>query len=316
MVILDGFRGGVLLGTVGKAGVDALKLSLPCGVRCSPNGELLCIADKANCQVKLLRTADFVFLRAFGSHGSADGQFSFPVSMCFSLDSERLFVADGHNDRVVEIRVSDGATLRVIVSCTGDAAGKLSYPTDVSISPCGTWLYIADCGNHRVQQLLLSDSSLVRSFGCKGKAAGQFRGPCGIALSPSGKRLFVTDYRNHRVQALCVVTGAHLFTIGGDAAGTANGQFTKPAAVCVSPSGEFLFVTDCGNHRVQVFSALDGGAHVRSFDFPNDGHLHNLDVRDDAPMYPCGICVAPTTTGTTRIIVVDGSGRICVFTGE
>jgi len=103
--------------------------------------------------------------------------------------------------------------------------------------------------------------------GTAGNAVGQFNRPTGVCLGPApggggDQLLYVADYGNHRVQVLNATTGAHVRTIGTGTEGDAVGQFRYPWYVfCLAIPGReepLLYVSDCGNHRVQVFNGISG----------------------------------------------------------
>jgi hypothetical protein len=101
LVVLDGFRGGAFVRSFGEKGSGAGQFNAPRGICISPDGALLCVCDRDNHRVQLLRASDFAHVRTIGSKGSGDGQFSMPWGACFSPSNEMLFVADFGNHRVV-----------------------------------------------------------------------------------------------------------------------------------------------------------------------------------------------------------------------
>ena len=90
--------------------------------------------------------------------------------------------------------------------------------------------------------------------GSGGTGDGQFFDPSAVRRAPDGHRLVVADTGNHRVQVYAK-DGTYVRTLGGNGEGEGNNQLTTPEGVAVEP-GEAgrVFVTDLGNHRVQVLN--------------------------------------------------------------
>ena len=84
---------------------------------------------------------------------------------------------------------------------------------------------------------------LARSWGPLGAMDGQLDYPFGIAVPT----VFVANYRNHRIQVFALETGV---CPGRFVRGLGVQAFQFPLAAALSPNGD---MTDCGNHRVQVF---------------------------------------------------------------
>ncbi len=85
--------------------------------------------------------------------------------------------------------------------------------------------------------------------GGRGSGPAQFDQPIGIALGP-GRRVVVGDRNNHRVQVFAR-DGDVVRTWGHE--GSAPGEFREPHDVAAD--GEFIYVADLWNQRVQAFDA-------------------------------------------------------------
>ncbi len=132
--------------------------------------------------------------------------------------------------------------------------------------------------------------------GENGSADGQFNAPHGIVIAPDGT-LFVADTNNNRIQHLSS-SGIFLNSWGtfaditkGDAP---QGTFNQPWAVAVSPDGNFVYVADTWNHRIQKFTS--SGSHLK---------MWGVGIYDPATTDPFGIW-------GPRGIAVDAQGRVFV----
>ncbi|XP_078580010.1 E3 ubiquitin-protein ligase TRIM32-like [Branchiostoma floridae x Branchiostoma japonicum] len=97
--------------------------------------------------------------------------------------------------------------------------------------------------------------------------------PRSLSVSPSNTRVKLCRRRSFDLQKV---------TIGGK--GSEAGRFDVPCGVAVSDEGE-IFVADCGNHRIQVFTL--GGTFVREFPtvLSEDRTIQPDDVAMDADDY-------------------------------
>lgn len=87
----------------------------------------------------------------------------------------------------------------------------------------------------------------VELIGEQGVRGGQFNTPVAISTDRDGS-LYVADYGNHRVQR---ITTGDAWIYGRPGSGA--GQLLGPRAVAVDPTGQFFFVAEQGNSRVQCF---------------------------------------------------------------
>ena len=129
-------------------------------------------------------------------------------------------------------------------------------------------IYVADTYNHRIQVFQVqspdaSDLRFVRFIGDFGKENGFFNYPVGLTLDRETNSLIVADTGNDRIQILST-DGEHRKTFGllGKHETNAEGVplFKLPHDVVVI--ARKIYVTDLGNHRIQVLT-MDG-QHVRS----------------------------------------------------
>lgn len=97
----------------------------------------------------------------------------------------------------------------------------------------------------------------VEVIGEPGTTDQPFSAPTGLAVDRNGA-LFVVDSNNHRVQR---IQGNDLRIYGKP--GYGPGQLWGPQAVAVDPPGQFFFVAEQGNNRVQCFRL--NGQHVVSY---------------------------------------------------
>jgi hypothetical protein len=161
----------------------------------------------------------------------------------------------------------------------GNAVGEFEYPGSVGIDEAGNF-YVADELNHRIQ-IFDPSGTPKRVFGSQGASnlPGDLQGP--YDAQPDGHgRIIVTDTDRSRIlilvedpavnltprcsDVLAARTAGRCAIVASDgtkydarvlgSAGTADGEFTWPAAAAADRLGR-VAVLDTENHRLQMFQA-------------------------------------------------------------
>lgn len=178
-----------------------------------------------------------------GGEGYAGGQFSKPRGIAVDKNGN-LYVADTGNGRV-QIFDADGNFISAF-GRTGDKEGEFKEPNGIAVDSEGN-IYVVDVGNHK----------LIK-FAPDGKFAKEWNqskllmyGPRDLAIGRNGE-LYIVDQGRMRIVKFNPAT--ETFTSWGTA-GEDKGQFKQPTGITIN--GDFVFVADLGNNRVQVFD-LDG----------------------------------------------------------
>ena len=126
-------------------------------------------------------------------------------------------------------------------------------------------LYVVDAGNHRVQVYtnLSGTPAVENTIGTGAAAAAALSGNAGFFLpydvAVANGKLYVADAFNNRVQVYGSLSGTPAYedTIGsGTRVTSGNTGFNLPYGVAVADGK--LYVSDTGNHRVQIYGSLSG----------------------------------------------------------
>ena len=225
----------------------------------SPNGVAvdqlgnLYVADTGNAQLQAFLTQDEYKIRWQSDFDPAINPFDRSTTAVFNQNYPTRAVATGPNGNVF-----------IAVGGVGTRETSVRTFTSAGI-PIGVW---GDLGEDR----------------------GQLRAPRGVAVDAIGD-VYVADVLNHRVLKF-KTQGQFVFQIGasqgGDpVSGTGEGEFDTPSGVAVDNAGR-LFVSDSGNHRIQVFSQYGEFIGEWGTEGSDDGQFqdpYGLAVDDEGHVY-------------------------------
>ena len=189
----------------------------------------------------------YEFVRKWGSQGSEDGQFNWPMGVALDGDGN-VYVADYQGHRI-QVFNSEGNFLRKWESI-GSEDGQLK-PWGLAIDNDDN-VYVADwnntdCSNNQIQ-FFDSQGNFLRKWGSEGSEDGQFDKPAGVALDGDGN-VYVADWNNHRIQ---VFNSEGNFLRKWGSRGSEDGQFDRPYGLAIGSDGN-VYVADTGYYRIQVF---------------------------------------------------------------
>ncbi len=243
---------GSLLTSWGGYGTGDGQFTGPSGVAVSGSNTVY-VVDSSNYNIQKF-SSDGAFISKWGSTGGSDGTFDVPISIALD-SSENVYVGDhGRND--IQKFDSDG---NFILKFGGD----IEYPDGIALYN-DTFVYVTDYLNDRI--MIYNTAGVYQTKWETDKTGnGKLNGPNGIAVDSSGN-IYVADTLNHRVQKFDfgrnflgwwgyngTSTGWH--TSGAGASGSSDGQFNEPVGIAVD-ADDYIYVTDCGNNRVQKFNSI------------------------------------------------------------
>ena len=185
-------------------------------------------------------------LGAWGSTGSGDGEFRFPLDV--TVDAAGfVYVADWGNHRIQKF--TDGGDFVTAWGTQGSGDGQFELPAGVQAEPGGTIL-VADVNTYRMQRFDANGTFLF-AWGTSGSGPGEWDGPEKPCIDRNGF-VVVPDPGNHRIQ---VYKPDGTFVLQWGSFGNGPGQFHFPTAVGADAEGN-LYVLDKDNYRVQKFASL------------------------------------------------------------
>ncbi|HEX4435787.1 MAG TPA: hypothetical protein VH061_03225 [Solirubrobacteraceae bacterium] len=214
----------------------------PPGGGIAVNGSFVFVADSGNNRIERFNLNGGEPL-AWGTKGSAPGQFSYPRGV--AANESEVLVSDDDNHRIERFGL-EGA-FQAEDGTNGTGAGQFGFPYGVALDAGGN-VYVADDINHRVVKLN-PQLGFVGAWGGFGSKPGQLAFPRALASDPAGNN-YVADTANDRIEVFGP-SGEYERTLGISARGPA--ELTVPRGVAVDPTGRLL-VADTDSNRIQLFA--------------------------------------------------------------
>ncbi|HEV3047041.1 MAG TPA: RHS repeat-associated core domain-containing protein [Solirubrobacteraceae bacterium] len=274
---------------------------------------------------------------SFGKEGSSEGQVKEAAAIAAESASSsegNVWVADTGNSRVEEFSsagkfvktfgwdVDTGGKAEFEVctsSCkagtAGSGNGQFERPVGIALSENDKYVYVSDAGNKRIEIFEAKTGKYVSQYAVPSTGV-----PAGIAIGrlwttePDGTVSLCIALSNSTVKCPVVLAeGAELgtgYTFGG--VGSTNGKLKEPADVAISEEGNRygegnqVFVTDKGNHRVEIFEPNE-------FETRYIGQFGTEGSGEGQFLTPEGIALGPKTTSFTAlqnaVLVTDAGNK-------
>ncbi|XP_068713785.1 E3 ubiquitin-protein ligase TRIM71-like [Montipora foliosa] len=174
---------------------------------------------------------------SFRKQGWNDGMFSYPSGVAVNSRDE-IAVTSNHKVQIFDCK---GNFLRSF-GRQGSEKGQFQDPGGIAFGKDRN-IYVADEGNHRIQ-IFNEEGRYLSMFGGEGSLDSQLNDPYGLSLDSNGN-IIVVDNGNKFIKIFSP-DGKFLTKIGGPS------SLSDPIH-CVQ-SGDYLIVSDCGDHSVKVFT--------------------------------------------------------------
>jgi tripartite motif-containing protein 71 len=216
----------------------------PPGGGIAVGGEFVYVADSGNNRIERFNLQGSEAI-AWGSKGSAPGQFSYPRGV--AANGSEVLVSDDDNHRIEKF-APEGAFIAAVGS-QGTGPGQFGFPYGVALDAAGN-VYVADDINHRVVKLN-PQLGFAGAWGGFGTKPGQLAFPRALASDPAGNN-YVADTANDRISVFDA-EGNFLRALGISARGP--GQLTAPRGLAIDPTGRLLAADTVGN-RVELFAPI------------------------------------------------------------
>jgi tripartite motif-containing protein 71 len=184
----------------GYRGTTLGKFTFPQGVAFDPTDGSLLVADSGNNRIQrfsILKSGKGSPLVAYGSKGTADGQFSVPTGIDVASDGT-IWVADTQNNRIQKRNPTTG-NWTSYSSATGDGLGFKS-PWGVSVDPSDGSIWVADTGHDRIVKMSPNGTFLYSVNGAS-LGIGPMDAPFEVAFGTGGE-IYVSVVWDNRILTL------------------------------------------------------------------------------------------------------------------
>ena len=212
-----------------------------------------------------------------------------------STNSQNQIIVTEAGSNCVSVFSPEGEKIHSFGS-EGTNNRQFQVPSGVTVDNVGN-IYVVVINNHRIQKFT-PDGKFIQSVGTHGSGQLQFNYPMGVSFNPNNQKLYVCDQRNARLQVVNTDLTYHS-TISKK--GTGNGEFQLTQDIAFNSNGD-IYVTDCYNHRVQIFN--QDGIFLRTLRNKQQGQTLQ---------YPVSIAV---DSSDTVYVSERNRGCISVFTAE
>jgi hypothetical protein len=265
-------------------------------------------------------TPTYVPSGAFGSSGTANGQFTAALHVAVEPTTRNVVVADSGNGRV---QVFSPAAPPAFLTSFG--VGTLTTPVGIAIDQATGAVYVSDSGANQIFRFTSDGAAtptytvdptyLSPTLGTGSGQVGSFASP--IAVDPVTHDLVVADTGNNRVDR---------FTSGGApdslflGAASLTGTLTHPRDIAVGLSGAIFVVDADGPLFYDPGTGVGAASHVRRYTATgaSDGELTGMSSANGTSP-PSAVAVDPVSG---RIVVAtapdfqDPDRRIYTFAGD
>ncbi|CAF3733414.1 unnamed protein product, partial [Rotaria sordida] len=173
---------------------------------------------------------------------------------------------------------------------------SLLGPKGLCISNQSQRIVVAD---NKANCICLFDSSglFLHRFGTRGSELHELAGPHYVKFTEpdNDRNIIVTDFYNNCVKIFDIERHGQFVTSFGSA-GTKNGLFQAPTGLAIDYERGYIFISDWGNNRIQVFDRQ--GSFIRIIELSTSDMLYG----------PQGLDYEPTT----HTLAIANSGKHCV----
>jgi NHL repeat len=257
------------LGTTGVAGSDNKHFNNPSsGVVDSINGHYF-VADVLNQRVQAFDTNSLTVVATLGvtgATGTDNDHFNEPSDVGFDPGSNRIFVADGGNQRIQVFDAKSFAYVATIgvTGIAGSDNGHFANPGSSRVNTRAGQVLIADFSNDRVQIFDAKTLAYIATLGTSGVPGSDnahLSEPVVADVNAATNQIMVADSENDRVQFFDAGSFAYVSTLGGPGPNHSdNSHFEATLGVSYDATATLFLIADGGsNDRVQVYDALTNG---------------------------------------------------------
>ncbi|CAF3763421.1 unnamed protein product [Adineta steineri] len=238
---------------IGKHGRQRGQFSNPQDVLIlsNPNRTLL-VSDTINQNVQLFSQETGICTGTFvSSTNTRETSLRRPIGLSnTSENNSTCFVTDYDQHFISRWTIDENGNGKLVKKF---GQQSLIGPKGLCVSNQSQRIVVAD---NKANCICLYDSSgsFLHRFGRQGSELHELAGPHYIRFTEqeNDRHVIVTDFHNNSVKIFDIERQGQFLTSFGSV-GTKNGQFQAPTGLAIDYERGYIFVSDWGNNRVQIF---------------------------------------------------------------
>ncbi|CAF2499089.1 unnamed protein product [Rotaria sp. Silwood2] len=216
-----------------------------------------------------------------------------PIGLSNTLNNSSIcFVADYDQHLISTWNIDENGNGKLLKKF---GQQSLLGPKGLCVSDQSQRVVVAD---NKANSICLFDSSglFLHSFGTRGSEPHELAGPHYVKFTEqdNDRNIIVTDFYNNCVKIFDIERHGQFVTSFGSM-GTKHGSFQAPTGLAIDYERGYIFVSDWGNNRIQVFDRQ--GSFIRIIELSASDMLYG----------PQGL----DYESTTRTLAIANSGKHC-----
>jgi DNA-binding beta-propeller fold protein YncE len=245
-----------------------------------PNRTLL-VSDTINQNVQLFSLETGLYTGTFlSSTNSKQIPLRRPIGLSHAFnDSLTCFVTDYDQHLISSWTLDENGNGKLIKKF---GQQSLLGPKGLCVSKQSQKLVVAD---NKANSICLFDSSglFLHRFGTRGSELHELAGPHYVRFTAedNDRNILVTDFYNNCVKIFDIERHGQIVTSFGSI-GSKNGLFQAPTGLAVDYERGYIFVSDWGNNRIQIFDHQ--GTFIRIIELPTSDMLYGPQGLDYEPI--------------------------------
>jgi DNA-binding beta-propeller fold protein YncE len=267
---------------IGKHGRQKGQFSNPQDVLilANPNRTLL-VSDTINQNVQLFSCETGVCTGTFiSSNNSKSIPLRRPIGLSKTfIDNSTCFVTDYDQHLISQWTIDENGNGKLTKKF---GQKSLLGPKGICISKQSEKILVAD---NKANSICLFDSSglFLHRFGTRGAELHELAGPHYVQFADedNDRHIIVTDFYNNCVKIFDIERHGQIVTSFGSI-GMKNGFFQAPTGLAIDYQRGYIFVSDWGNNRVQIFDRQ--GTFIRPIELPTSDMLFGPQGLDYEPI--------------------------------
>ncbi len=239
----------------------------------APTEDVLYVMDYYGMEIYTLNLSTNSSSLLAGSLTGPIGSFGSSSAIAVSPDGQTIYATDGHAISAVDPLTGAITVFAGDVNTHGNidgigTAARMDSPQGISITPDGKAMFVLSDGDHYIYNINIETGYVTTLLGGKTGYHGFQEGYAStisssymsdLAFSPDGKKVYIVNSSSPS-DILCFNFESGLMeTFAGDdtgLTGTADGlgqnaRFGYPWGICVTRTGNYLYVTDRSNKNIR-----------------------------------------------------------------